>query len=63
MLNEETYTLKVNRLDLCRISTVLLSMQFEFEKEDGHEGTARMYERLHEEVKKQIDEQDKTRGF
>lgn len=64
MLNDETYTITLNRLDLCRLSTACLSLQFEFEHEgEGHEGSAKMYKRIREELRKQIDSQDAERGF
>ena len=64
MLNSEEYTIKLDRLDACRLATACLSLQFDFEKEgDGHKGTVEMYKRIREMICKQIDEQDAERGF
>lgn len=74
MLNAETYKLEVKRIELCDILLALCGVMCELRDEANDPNTteerreiakrsAAKWERLHEIVKEQIDNQDIGRGF
>lgn len=68
MLNEKTVTLKMKRIDLCKLQTACLSLKFDFERaaikaetEDAKriaEGSANMWSDLHEILRAQLEDFD-----
>lgn len=74
MLNEMEYTVKLNRKDLCDLMAAADSFYFsasaEYRDRDNEIevrtyalSRARRWKRIHDEVQKQIREQDKKHGF
>ena len=74
MLNEETMNLKMTRADICKLMLATTHITIEAKQEQADEntseerkrileGTIAMWQRLHDEIEKQIDEFDEKHGF
>lgn len=65
MLNEKTVTVKMRRIDLCKLMTACTSLNFAFQNEAKNERdaevklmkekSAKMWETLHDMLKDQLD--------